>query len=158
MPVSRELSVEEFAALLKGRGRLLGLDLGSKTIGLAISDDRWRIAAPVKTLRRTKFSADAAELAAYAQRESVVGLVMGMPFHMDGSEGRRAQSTRAFIRNLRPILDLPVLLWDERLSTAAANEAMRDAAIDRRKRAEKVDQIAASIILQGALERLREIQ
>ncbi|MEP1092899.1 MAG: Holliday junction resolvase RuvX [Rhizobiaceae bacterium] len=157
-----DLSVEQFAALLQGpngnNGRILGLDLGTKTIGMAISNSNWTIASPVDTIRRRKFTLDVQEMLAFATKESVAGLVIGMPYNMDGSEGPRAQATRAFIRNLRPLCDLPVLYWDERLSSYAAEQAMLEADMSRRKRARNIDQIAASIILQGCLDRLREAQ
>lgn len=151
-------SVDAFAAVLQGPSRLLGLDLGTKTIGMAISDSAWSIASPVNTVRRTKFTADVMEMLNYAQRESVSGLVMGLPFNMDGTEGPRAQSTRAFVRNLAKHTDLPVLFWDERLSSFAAESAMLEADLTRKKRAKVIDQMAASIILQGALDALRKTQ
>lgn len=134
--------------------RLLGLDLGTKTIGLALSDGLLTVASPYRTLKRTKFSQDVEELAAVARKEGVFALVIGLPLNMDGSEGPRAQSTRAFVRNLEGKLDLPVALWDERLSTVAAERAMLEADMSRRKRAEKIDSAAAAFILQGALNRL----
>ena len=134
--------------MLQGGGRLLGLDLGAKTIGLAISDDRWRIASPVRTLMRVKFTADAEALIAHADRERVTAYVLGLPLNMDGSEGPRAQSTRAFVRNLARLDDRPVLLQDERLSTHAAREAGP-------RRKGRIDDRAAAIILESALERLR---
>ena len=155
-----DLSVEQFAALLQGQdgknGRILGLDLGTKTIGMAISNSNWTIASPVDTIRRKKFTLDVKEMLAFAEKELVAGLVIGLPLNMDGSEGPRAQATRAFIRNLRPFCDLPVLYWDERLSSYAAEQAMLEADMSRKKRARNIDQIAASIILQGCLDRLRE--
>ncbi|MEL6745144.1 MAG: Holliday junction resolvase RuvX [Pseudomonadota bacterium] len=151
-------SVDAFAAVLQGPSRLLGLDLGTKTIGMAISDSAWSIASPVHTVRRTKFTADVMEMLDYARRESVSGLVMGLPFNMDGTEGPRAQSTRAFVRNLAQHTDLPVLFWDERLSSFAAESAMLEADLTRKKRAKVIDQMAASIILQGALDALRKTQ
>ncbi len=157
-----DLDVEQFVAALQGaepvKLRLLGIDLGTKTIGLAISDSGWSIASPVTTIKRRKFSSDAAELLDYAERENVGGLVMGLPLNMDGSEGPRAQATRAFVRNLLAMTDLPVLYWDERLTTHAADEAMLEANMSRKKRAKNVDRIAASIILQGCLDRLRTQQ
>ncbi|MEM1038282.1 MAG: Holliday junction resolvase RuvX [Pseudomonadota bacterium] len=151
-------SVDAFADVLQGPSRLLGLDLGTKTIGMAISDSAWSIASPVHTVRRTKFTADVTEMLDYAKRESVSGLVMGLPFNMDGSEGPRAQSTRAFVRNLAKHTELPVLFWDERLSSFAAESAMLEADLTRKKRAKVIDQMAASIILQGALDALRQTQ
>jgi len=149
-------SVDAFAAVLQGPSRLLGLDLGTKTIGMAISDSAWSIASPVHTVRRTKFTADVTQMLDYAKRESVSGLVMGLPFNMDGSEGPRAQSTRAFVRNLGKHTDLPVLFWDERLSSFAAESAMLEADLTRKKRAKVIDQMAAAIILQGALDAPRQ--
>lgn len=137
--------------------RLLGLDLGTKTIGLALSDGLISVASAYSVIRRTKFSADAAELVRICEKEGVYGLVIGLPLNMDGSEGPRAQSTRAFVRNLARITDLPVAFWDERLSTAAAERAMIDADMSRKKRAAKIDAAAASFILQGALDRLSRI-
>ena len=156
-----DLSVEQFAALLQGQdgknGRLLGLDLGTKTIGLAISNSRWTIASPIDTIRRKKFTLDVQQLLQWIEAEGVGGLVIGMPLNMDGSEGPRAQATRAFIRNLKPHCGLPVLYWDERLSSFAAEQSMLEADMSRKKRDRKIDQIAAAIILQGCLDRLRQL-
>lgn len=156
-----DLTVEQFAALLQGpdgrNGRILGLDLGTKTIGMAISNSNWTIASPVETIRRKKFTADVTAMLTYAVSENVQGLVMGLPLNMDGSEGPRAQATRAFVRNMRVHCDLPVLYWDERLSSYAAEQAMLEADMSRKKRARNIDQIAAAIILQGCLDRLREV-
>jgi len=156
-----DLNVEQFAALLQGRdgknGRILGLDLGTKTIGLAISNTNWTIASPVDTIRRKKFTPDVAKMLDYARAEKIAGFVIGLPLNMDGSEGPRVQATRAFVRNLRPYTDLPVLYWDERLSSYAAEQAMLEADMSRKKRARNIDQIAAAIILQGCLDRLREV-
>ena len=155
-----DITVEQFAALLQGRGgkngRLLGLDLGTKTIGLAISNAEWTIASPVETIRRKKFTPDVEHMLALAQKESVQGLVIGLPLNMDGSEGPRAQATRAFVRNLGRLSTLPVLFWDERLSSYAAEQAMLEADMTRKKRDKNIDQIAAAIILQGCLDRLRQ--
>ena len=153
-----EFDVEAFAATLQGQGRLLGLDLGSKTIGLAISDDRWTIASPIETIRRKKFGKDAQLLIELIERENVAGLVLGWPVNMDGSEGPRCQSTRAFKTNFARLYALPVLFWDERLSSVAAERAMLEADMSRAKRAQKIDQIAASIILQSALDRLSKLK
>jgi putative holliday junction resolvase len=133
-------------------GRLLGLDLGTKTLGLALSDRGRAIATPMETLRRTKFTKDAESLAAICREHEVAGLVLGLPVNMDGSEGPRAQSTRAFAANLAKPLPLPVLLWDERLSTQAVTRTLLDADMSRRRRAEVVDKMAAAYILQGALD------
>jgi len=135
-------------------GRLLGLDLGSKTVGLALSDPGCAIATPMETVRRTKFNKDAERLAATCREQAVVGLVLGLPVNMDGSEGPRAQSTRAFAANLAKPLPLPLLLWDERLSTQAVTRTLLDADMSRRRRAEVVDKMAAAYILQGALDAL----
>jgi len=162
MAVETDLNVEQFAAALQGAdgryGRILALDLGTKTIGMAISNSQWTIASPVDTIRRKKFTPDVTALLAYANAESVEGLVMGMPLNMDGSEGPRAQATRAFVRNMRGHTDLPVLYWDERLSSFAAEQSMLEADMTRKKRARNIDQVAAAIILQGCLERLREFR
>ncbi|MEM8750123.1 MAG: Holliday junction resolvase RuvX [Pseudomonadota bacterium] len=157
MAQTDDLTVEQFARLLQGKGRLLGLDLGSKTIGLAICDDRWSIASPVHTIRRRKFTLDVEDMLAYAAKEGVVGLVIGLPLNMDGSEGPRAQSTRAFVRNLSKHTSLPVLYWDERLSSFAADQAMLEADLSRAKRAKNIDQMAAAVILQGAIDRMSAI-
>ncbi len=154
MATTEDLTPQEFSDSLGGSGRLLGLDLGTKTIGLAICDSQWSIASPVKTIRRTKFTADATEMLAYAASENVVGLVLGLPLNMDGSEGPRVQATRAFARNLAKMHDLPLIFWDERLSTFAADQAMLEADLSRAKRAKAIDQVAASIILQSCIDRL----
>ncbi len=151
-----ETDVDHFARQLQGNGRLLGLDLGTKTIGLAISDSRWMVASPLHTVRRKKFTPDANAMLEMAAKEGVVGLVIGLPYNMDGSEGARAQATRAFQRNLSGLSELPMMFWDERLSSFAAEQAMLEADMSRKKRAKNVDQIAAAIILQGCLDRLRE--
>jgi putative holliday junction resolvase len=140
---------------LPPQGPLLGLDLGEKTIGLALSDARRQIASPLKTIRRTKFRADAAALLAEAAGHDVVGLVLGLPLNMDGSEGPRVQATRAFARNLAALTELPIAFWDERLSTAAVTQTMLDADLSRKRRAVLVDKLAAAYILQGAIDRLR---
>lgn len=133
--------------------RLLGLDLGTKTIGLAVSDSMWNVASPLSTIKRTKFTKDAETLFKICNEQDIGGLVLGLPLNMDGSEGPRVQATKAFQRNLDRLCPLPVTLWDERLSTVAAERAMLEADTSRAKRAELIDSIAASIILQGALER-----
>lgn len=137
--------------LLPGQ-RFLGLDLGTKTIGLALSDAGHRIATPYATLKRRKFTEDAAELAKIAAKEGVGGLVLGLPVNMDGSEGPRVQSTRAFARNLAKPLPLPVAFWDERLSTVAVERMMVEADLSRGRRAELVDKLAAGYILQAYLD------
>ncbi len=144
----------EFAdALPSGGGKLAGLDVGTKTIGLAICDPGWHFAGPAETIRRTKFTRDLEQLRDFTAREHIVGLVVGLPLNMDGSDSPRTQSVRAFARNLAP-LGLPILLWDERWSTQAVERAMIDADISRAKRSEKVDSLAAAHILQGAIDAL----
>jgi putative Holliday junction resolvase len=134
---------------------LMGLDLGSKTIGLALSDVSLSIATPLETIRRSKFQADAARLLSVATAHGVGGLVIGLPLNMDGSEGPSAQSARSFARNLEKLSPLPLAFWDERLSTAAVTRTLIEADTSRARRAELVDKLAASYILQGALDRLR---
>jgi putative Holliday junction resolvase len=144
------------AALQKGE-RLMGVDLGSKTIGLALSDVSLTVATPLETIRRTKFTADATRLLALAAEHGAGGLVIGLPVNMDGTEGPAAQSARAFARNLEKLSALPVAFWDERLSTAAVTRTLIEADASRARRAEVVDKLAAAYILQGALERLRSL-
>jgi putative Holliday junction resolvase len=146
-------SAAQFAAAVPGGGKLAGLDVGTKTIGLAICDAGWHFAGPSETIRRSKFTQDLKALEAFVSRESIVGLVIGLPLNMGGSDGPRTQSVRAFARNLSP-LDLPMLLWDERWSTQAVERAMISADVSRARRAEKVDALAAAHILQGALDAL----
>ena len=148
------LPLVEAAAHLPARGALIGLDLGSKTIGVATSDPDRRIATAVETVSRKKFAADAARLLAVASERNAAGFVLGLPVNMDGSEGPRAQSTRAFARNLARLTDLPIALWDERLSTAAVERALIAADVSRARRTRVIDQHAAVFILQGALDRL----
>ena len=142
----------EFAALLPTSGRLLGCDVGEKTIGLAISDAGRMIASPLLTLSRGKWSRDLAALQAEIKKHAICGMVIGYPLNMDGSEGPRCQSTRQFARNMEQAGDLPMLLWDERLSTMAVDRAMLEADLSRAKREEHVDKLAASYILQGFLD------
>ncbi len=142
--------------LLEPEQRVLGLDLGTKTIGLALSDSSASIASPLLTIRRTKFTKDAEILLALATEHNIGVFVIGLPLNMDGSEGPRAQSTRAFARNLKKITDMPVVFWDERLSTAAVTRTLIEADRSRKRRTELVDKMAASYILQGALDLLRE--
>jgi putative Holliday junction resolvase len=142
-------------AALPPSGKLLGLDLGSKTIGIAISDGMRYSATPLETIRRSKFTADAERLIFLIGDNRAVGIVLGLPLNMDGSEGPRAQSTRAFARNLARLIAIPIAFWDERLSTSAVTRTLIEADVRRDKRAEVVDKLAASYILQGALERLR---
>ncbi len=146
--------IAEFHGCLPPRGRLLGLDLGTRTVGVALSDLDRMIASSLETIRRTKFKADAARLLTLASEHAAAGLVLGLPINMDGSEGPRAQSTRAFARNVNAISELPILLWDERLSTAEAERMLIEADTSRRRRADVIDKLAATIILQGALDRM----
>ncbi|RME96288.1 MAG: Holliday junction resolvase RuvX [Alphaproteobacteria bacterium] len=139
---------------LKPQERLLGLDLGTKTIGLALSDVSRTVATPLETIRRTKFTRDAELLREKIASHGVGGLVLGLPINLDGSEGRRAQATRAFARNLAKVIDTPLVFWDERLSTAAAERTLLEADTSRAKRAAAIDKMAAAYILQGALDRL----
>lgn len=149
--------LEELKPCLRRHQRLIGVDLGSKTIGLALSDVSLSIASPLETIRRTKFTADAERLIALAKEHDAGGLVFGLPLNMDGTEGPRVQSTRAFIRNLEKLTDLPIAFWDERLSTMAVTRTLLDADASRARRAELVDKMAAAYILQGALDRLRKL-
>jgi putative Holliday junction resolvase len=146
-------SAASFREALPECGVLAGLDVGTKTVGLALCDAGWSFAGPADTIRRTKFTKDLEQLKAFAQRHSVKGLVLGLPLNMDGTDSPRTQSVRAFARNLAP-LSLPVLLWDERWSTQAVERAMIAADVSRAKRAEAVDKMAAAHILQGALDAL----
>src|SRR5262245_12563454 len=151
------LPLVEIAPLLPARGALIGLDLGTKTIGVAASDPDRRLATGVETVARKTFTADVARLLALAAERRCTGFVLGLPLNMDGSEGPRAQSVRAFARNLAKLTDLPIALWDERLSTVAVERALIDADVSRKKRAAVIDQHAAIFILQGALDRLSHI-
>lgn len=148
---------DEQSAAFGAKGALLGLDLGDKTIGVAVCDPDRMVATPVETIKRVKFTPDANRLAELASERNVVGLVLGLPLNMDGTEGKRAQSTRAFARNLAKILPLPMAFWDERLSTVAVERDMIGLDESRAKRAAHIDEAAASFILQGAADRLREI-
>ncbi|TGN53039.1 Holliday junction resolvase RuvX [Paracoccus liaowanqingii] len=147
----------DFATALPRHGALAGLDLGTKTIGVAVSDGMRQVASPITVIRRAKFTLDAQALLAVATDRVLVGLVLGLPRNMDGSEGPRAQATRAFARNLTRLTDLPIAYWDERLSTVAAERALLEGDTSRKRRAEVIDQVAAGYILQGALDRLRYI-
>ncbi len=155
--VSNDDELIAFVESLSPRARLMGVDLGTKTIGLALSDVEKRIATPLETLKRVKFTPDAQQIKALAERYEVGGLVFGLPLNMDGSEGPRSQATRAFVRNLKPLLPLPVLFWDERLSTMVVTRTLLDADASRAKRADAVDKMAAAYILQGALDRYERI-
>lgn len=158
MAASNTVTIEDLANATRApQQRLIGLDLGTKTIGVAVSDVELRVATPLTTIRRTKFKADAAELLRIAENEKAFAIVIGLPLNMDGSEGPRAQAARAFGRNLSPLLDVPIVYWDERLSTVAAERAMIEADLSRKKRAERIDAAAAAIILEGALGRLANI-
>jgi putative holliday junction resolvase len=143
-------------AALPRHARLLGIDLGTKTLGLALSDVERRIASPLETLERSKFTADAKKIQALVARFGIGAIVFGLPLNMDGTEGPRAQATRAYARNLAALVRLPTLFWDERLSTAAVNRMLIDFDTTRRRRAALVDKMAAAYILQGFLEALRE--
>ena len=146
-------STAEFAAALPDGGKLAGLDVGTKTIGVAICDPQWTFAGPAETIRRSKFTVDLAQLRRFVERERIAGLVIGLPLNLDGSDSPRTQSVRAFARNLAP-LGLPILLWDERWSTIAVERAMIAADVSRAKRAHAVDKLAAAHILQGAIDAL----
>lgn len=147
-----------FAAACPPMRPLMGLDLGDKTIGVALSDRLGAAATPVETIRRRKFTLDAARLLQVIDDREVGGIVLGLPRNMDGSEGPRCQSTRAFARNLSRLTELPIGFWDERLSTVAAERALLEADTSRRRRAEVIDHVAASYILQGALDRMTHIR
>lgn len=143
-----------FAAALPHMRALAGLDLGEKTIGVAVSDRMLSIASPLQTIRRKKFGLDAAALLEILEAREIGGIILGLPRNMDGTEGARCQSTRAFARNLSRLTDRPIGFWDERLSTVAAERALLEADTSRRRRAEVIDHVAAGVILQGALDRL----
>jgi putative holliday junction resolvase len=146
--------IEDFVTALPRDKGLAGLDLGEKTIGVAVSDRMLSVATPLLTVRRKKFGLDAAALLDVARARDLGGLVLGLPRNMDGSEGARCQSTRAFARNLSALTDLPITFWDERLSTVAAERALIEADMSRAKRAAVIDHVAAGVILQGVLDRL----
>lgn len=146
--------VAEFVATLPPFRAICGLDLGDKTIGVAVSDLRRGISTPIEVIRRTKFTEDAAKLLAILTARNIAGIILGLPLNMDGSEGPRVQSTRAFARNLTRLTDLPITFWDERLSTVAAERALLEADTSRKRRAQVIDQVAAGYILQGALDRM----
>lgn len=151
-------TIEDFARALPRTGALVGLDLGTETIGVAVSDGLHRVASPLETIRRKKFGLDADRLLEIANARAITGIVLGLPLNMDGSEGPRCQSTRAFARNLGGRTDLPIGFWDERLSTVAAERALLEADTSRRRRSEVIDHVAASYILQGALDRLAHLE
>lgn len=153
----KTLTIDELRALLPPRGRLMGVDLGTKTIGLAISDVERRLASPLETIRRVKFSKDVEQMIKLADAREAVAFVIGLPLNMDGTEGPRAQATRAFVRNCAPLAGRPFVFWDERLSTAAVTRSLIDQDVSRAKRAEVVDRMAAAYILEGALARLKKL-
>ena len=148
------LTIEELAATLAPAQPIAGLDLGTKTIGLAMSDVGRRLANPRPVINRVKFTKDAEVLLAFAAKEKVAAFVIGLPVNMDGSSGPRVQATRAFVRSMSEKTDIPFVFWDERLSTVAAERALLEMDVSRKKRAERIDSAAASFILQGALDRL----
>ncbi|AAV95612.1 Holliday junction resolvase RuvX [Ruegeria pomeroyi] len=150
-------TVEEFAAALPPFSALAGLDLGDKTIGVAVSDRMRGVATPLETIRRKKFGLDASALLAIVEQREIAGIVLGLPRNMDGSEGPRCQSTRAFARNLSRLTEVAITFWDERLSTVAAEKALLEADTTRKRRSEVIDHVAAAYILQGALDRLRNL-
>ncbi len=147
-------TIAEFLGLLPQNRAICGLDLGDKTIGFAVSDPRRQVATPLLVIRRVKFTEDAARLLALLAERNLAGIVLGLPLNMDGSEGPRVQSTRAFARNLIRLTDLPITYWDERLSTVAAERALLEADTSRKRRSQVIDQVAAGYILQGALDRM----
>jgi putative Holliday junction resolvase len=150
--------IEDFAVALPRMASLAGLDLGEKTLGVAVSDRLRSVATPLETIRRTKFTADASRLLEIIAAREIGGIVLGLPLNMDGSEGPRAQSTRAFARNLARLTELPIAYWDERLSTVAAERALLEADTSRARRKEVIDHVAAGYILQGALDRLAHLE
>ncbi|MCX7890270.1 MAG: Holliday junction resolvase RuvX [Rhodobacteraceae bacterium] len=150
--------LEAFAAALPPGRAVMGLDLGERTVGIAVSDGRAAVASPLRTLRRTRFGADAAAILDIAGPRGVGGIILGLPLNMDGSEGPRAQSTRAFARNLARLTELPIGFWDERLSTVAAERALLEADTSRKRRSEVIDHVAAGYILQGALDRIGNLR
>lgn len=148
------LTLEELAAALPPGQPIAGLDLGTKTIGLSLSDLGFRFATPRTVIKRVKFGADAEALLSFAEKEKVSAFIIGLPVNMDGSSGPRVQATRAFVRNMEDKTALPFIYWDERLSTVAAERVLIEMDVSRKKRAERIDSAAASFILQGALDRL----
>jgi putative pre-16S rRNA nuclease len=150
--------IADFSAATTPARALIGLDLGDKTIGVAVSDGLASVASPLETIRRAKFSLDAARLLVIIGARNIGGIVLGLPRNMDGSEGARCQKSRAFARNLSRLSDLPITFWDERLSTVAATRALLQADTSRKRRAEVIDHVAAAYILQGALDRLTHLR
>ncbi len=151
------MELEDIKGRLETGQRLLGLDLGSKTIGLALSDVMRRIATPMEIIKRTKFTRDAERLIDIIRQQNVGGLVLGMPLNMDGSEGPRCQSTRQFAKNMTEKIEIPIALWDERLSTVAVTRTLIEADASRKRRKDLVDKLAAAYILQGALDKMQRI-
>jgi putative pre-16S rRNA nuclease len=151
------VAIEDLPKLLAREARLLGLDVGTKTVGLALSDVTRSIATPYHTVRRTKFTEDAKVIQEAVKEHQVGALVIGLPINLDGSEGPRAQSTRAFARNLAARIEVPMVFWDERLSTAAVERHLIEAGASRKRRAQVIDRMAAAYILQGALDRLNRL-
>jgi len=151
------VAIEDLPPLLAPEARLLGLDVGSKTIGMALSDVTRSIATPYHTVRRTKFTEDVKAIEAAIEEHDIGGIVIGLPLNLDGSEGPRAQSTRAFARNLAARIAVPIVFWGERLSTAAVERHLIEADASRKRRAEVIDRMAAAYILQGALDRLKRL-
>ena len=150
--------IAAFAAALAPMRPLIGLDPGEKTVGVAVSDALLSSAGAVETIRRTRFAADAARILAIAEDRAAAGIILGLPRNMDGSEGPRCQSVRAFARNLAKLTELPIGFWDERLSTVAAERALLEADLTRKRRKEVIDAVAAAYILQGALDRLQHLR
>lgn len=157
MTVAPIVPIEDLPKLLAPEARLLGLDVGTKTVGLALSDVTRSVATPYGTVRRTKFTEDAKTILEVTEKNQVGALVIGLPLNLDGSEGPRAQSTRAFARNLAARIVVPIVFWDERLSTAAVERHLLEADASRKRRAEVIDRMAAAYILQGALDRLKHL-
>ena len=151
-------TLEEFSQAVPPLRAIAGLDFGTKTIGVAVSDGLAQVPTPLTTIRRKKFSADGAALQQILAERQIAGLVLGLPRNMDGSEGPRCQSTRAFARNLTQLIKLPISFWDERLSTVMAEKALLEADTSRKRRAEVIDHVAAGVILQGALDRLGHLR
>lgn len=150
--------IKDFASAVPAMQALVGLDLGDKTIGVAVSDRMLSVATPLETIRRKKFGVDAARLLEIVAEREIAGIILGLPFNMDGSEGPRCQKTRAFARNLSRLTELPIGFWDERLSTVAAERALLEADTSRKRRGEVIDHVAAGFILQGVLDRLRYLR
>ncbi len=149
--------IADFASALSPMTALAGLDLGTKTIGVAVSDSFRQVATPLETIKRKKFTLDAGRIIEIAQERQLGGIVLGLPRNMDGSEGPRCQSTRAFAKNLSKLTELPISFWDERLSTVAAEKALLEADTSRKRRSEVIDHVAAGYILQGVLDRMRHL-